>query len=74
MTHLIAGVIALVLGLAGMIAWWDAFGEFLRGFAPIALVLVGLTAIGAHIKNHSSTTEFDESDETHQAPLPDREG
>ncbi len=73
MTHLIAGVIALVLGLAGMIAWWDAFGEFLRGFAPIALVLVGLTAIGAHLKNHSGETGFDDSHEAPEPPEPDQQ-
>ena len=47
MIHLIVGLITLILGAWGMIAWWEAFGEVLRGLVPIALVLFGLAAIGA---------------------------
>jgi len=50
MAHIIGGVIATVLGILGMIGWWDNFGDFLRGFIPLALLIAGATAIGAGIR------------------------
>ena len=47
MRHLIVGLSLLALGAWGMIAWWDDFGELLRGVIPFLLILVGLAAIGA---------------------------
>ncbi|MBU1923981.1 MAG: hypothetical protein KJ710_07000 [Candidatus Omnitrophica bacterium] len=50
MAHIIGGVIALILGAMGIIGWWDNFGEFLRGFIPLALLIGGLVAIGIGLK------------------------
>ncbi len=47
MMHLIAGLIVLVLGASGIVAWWGDFGAVLRGLIPLLLVLLGLAAIGA---------------------------
>ena len=47
MTNLVIGLICLVLGAWGLVAWWDEFGDVLRGFVPLLLVLLGLAAIGA---------------------------
>jgi len=47
MTNLIVGLCCLALGAWGVTAWWDEFGELLRGLVPIVLILLGLAAIGA---------------------------
>ena len=45
MAHVIAGAVAAVLGIMGIVGWWDNFGDFLRGFIPLALLIGGLVAI-----------------------------
>ena len=45
MPHIIGGITAVVLGVAGVIHWWDNFGDFLRGFIPLVLLVGGITAI-----------------------------
>jgi hypothetical protein len=46
MSHLIGGAIAVVLGIMGIIGWWDNFGDFLRGAIPLILLIAGLAAVG----------------------------
>ena len=55
MTNLIVGLILLVLGAWGVAAWWDEFGEILRGMIPIVLILLGLAAIGAGMKSKAAS-------------------
>ncbi|MBF0217233.1 MAG: hypothetical protein HQL30_09610 [Candidatus Omnitrophica bacterium] len=50
MAHVIGGGIAAVLGLMGIIGWWDNFGDFLRGFLPLALLIGGLIAVNTGLK------------------------
>lgn len=50
MAHVIGGAIAAILGLVGIIGWWDNFGDFLRGSLPLALLIGGLIAVGAGLK------------------------
>jgi hypothetical protein len=57
MIHLIAGLIVLVVGAWGVIAWWDEFGAVLRGFLPAWLVLVGLAAIAAGLQKTMNNAE-----------------
>jgi len=45
MTHVIGGAIAIVLGIMGIIGWWDNFGDFLRGCVPLVLLIGGLVAV-----------------------------
>ena len=45
MQVLIGGVVAAVLGLVGLVAWWGEFMEILMGGIPIALLLGGALAI-----------------------------
>ena len=45
MQVLIGGVVAAVLGLVGLIAWWKQFLLILMGGIPIALLLGGALAI-----------------------------
>ncbi len=45
MTALIGGVIAVVLGLIGIIGWWSEFIDLLQGAVPILLLLGGALAV-----------------------------
>lgn len=71
MTHFVVGLIALALGVCGIVCWWDEFGEFLRGFVPVVLILVGLAAIGSGAREQAGEQEFDESDEAAPEPEPE---
>ncbi|MBF0484532.1 MAG: hypothetical protein HQL25_07500 [Candidatus Omnitrophica bacterium] len=50
MAHVIGGAIAVVLGVTGIIGWWDNFGDFLRGGIPLALFIGGLIAVNTGLK------------------------
>ncbi|MBF0618646.1 MAG: hypothetical protein HQL19_00600 [Candidatus Omnitrophica bacterium] len=50
MAHIIGGAVAAVLGLVGIIGWWDNFGDFLRGALPLAILVGGLIAINTGLK------------------------
>ncbi len=50
MTHLISGLICVVLGLWGIFGWWDSFGMVLRGLIPLILLVGGLIATGVGIE------------------------
>ncbi len=56
MTHVIGGIIAVVLGLMGIVGWWDNFGEFLRGCIPLALLIGGLIAVGTGMELNKKKT------------------
>ncbi|MBF0386936.1 MAG: hypothetical protein HQL20_03675 [Candidatus Omnitrophica bacterium] len=50
MVHIIGGSIAAVLGIIGIIGWWDNFGDFLRGAMPLAIFIGGLVALNTGLK------------------------
>jgi hypothetical protein len=50
MAHIIGGIIAALLGILGIIGWWDNFGDFLRGSIPLILFIGGLVAISTGLK------------------------
>ncbi len=50
MAHIIGGIIAAILGIMGIIGWWDNFGDFLRGFIPLVLFVGGIIAISTGMK------------------------
>ncbi len=60
MRDLIVGLIFLSLGAWGIIAWWEDFGELLRGVIPLLLVLVGLAAIGAGFQRTMRDAEHED--------------
>jgi hypothetical protein len=62
MTNLIVGLILLALGAWGVTAWWDEFGEVLRGLIPIVLLLVGFAAIGTGMKSRATATPESEEE------------
>lgn len=45
MTLLIGGAVAAVLGLFGLIFWWDAFFMLIKGGLPVVLFLGGILAV-----------------------------
>ena len=45
MSLLIAGAVSAVLGLVGLMAWWQDFFIILKGGMPIALLFGGILAI-----------------------------
>ena len=45
MKHVIGGIVAICLGLWGMVSWWPSFGMVMRGLAPFGLLALGLLAI-----------------------------
>ncbi len=44
MVALVGGLAALLLGLIGLIAWWDEFIWLLKGCIPVVLLLGGALA------------------------------
>ena len=44
MTALLGGIVALVLGIIGIIFWWGPFIDILRGSIPLILLLGGALA------------------------------
>lgn len=73
MIHLIGGLVTLVLGVWGIIVWWNHFGELLRGLIPLLLVLVGLAAIGAGFRKAIGEAENEDLEEPN-ADTPVRPG
>jgi hypothetical protein len=45
MKHFVLGILLIVLGISGMVAWWENFGRVMRGLSPIILLSVGLVAL-----------------------------
>lgn len=46
---IIGGLVAIVLGVWGIMSWWTAFVEILKGIVPCILILGGLIAFFAGI-------------------------
>ena len=47
MSNIIGGLIAIVLGIWGLLVWWEDFGEIMRGFIPFALIVIGLLSLAS---------------------------
>ncbi len=45
MAVLLGGIAACMLGLVGLMVWWQAFFAILKGVVPVALVVGGVLAI-----------------------------
>ena len=67
MTNLIIGLVCLALGAWGLVAWWEDFGQALRGVIPLLLVLLGLAAIGAGLSRKTCRPAEDEPLDPKQA-------
>ena len=49
MINVIAGLIAVVLGIWGLKVWWWSFSELLRGLIPLVLFIGGIVAVAAGV-------------------------
>ncbi|MBF0382321.1 MAG: hypothetical protein HQL69_14955 [Magnetococcales bacterium] len=62
MANIIFGLVSLALGLWGVSVWWWSVVEVLRGVVPVALILLGLVALGAGVTRmrdqNSSTNDL----------------
>ena len=47
MQNIIGGLIAIVVGAFGLIAWWSEFGIVLRGLVPFAFIILGVLWIAS---------------------------
>jgi predicted nuclease with TOPRIM domain len=66
MTALVGGIVALVLGIIGIILWWSSFLTLLAGGVPLALVLGGALATYLGIEEYKDKLERSKMEE----PLP----
>lgn len=51
MASIIGGIVALGLGIWGLVSWWWDFVLVLRGAVPFVIVLGGIVAITAGISS-----------------------
>ncbi|MBP1715370.1 MAG: uncharacterized protein H6Q42_3573 [Deltaproteobacteria bacterium] len=71
MKILLGGIVALVLGVIGLIIWFFDFLMILKGMIPIALILGGALAIYLGIEDIKTSASSEE--ETPPAPTPEKE-
>ncbi|MBF0199251.1 MAG: hypothetical protein HQL32_16165 [Planctomycetes bacterium] len=50
MVHIVGGSIAALLGILGIIQWWNNFGDVLRGSIPLLLLVGGFVAVSAGLQ------------------------
>ena len=56
MVSIVGGGVATILGLLGLIFWWDSFIAILRGGIPIILLLGGIISLVAGISEIKETS------------------
>ncbi len=56
MKILLGGIVALILGFVGLVAWWSEFFRVLKGVIPIILVLGGALAVYLGIEDIKTTS------------------
>ncbi len=56
MKILLGGIVALIIGVIGLIGWWSDFLQVLRGMIPIMLVLGGALAVYLGIEDIKTTS------------------
>ncbi|MEW6266546.1 MAG: hypothetical protein AB1641_26040 [Thermodesulfobacteriota bacterium] len=61
MVTLVGGIIALILGLLGLVYWWDQFVIVLRAGIPLVLILGGALATYLGIEEWKDSQALSES-------------
>lgn len=57
MFHIVGGSIAALLGILGIIQWWNNFGGVLRGSIPLLLLIGGFVAVSFGLQLKKDPTE-----------------
>lgn len=62
MKNTIGAGVTVILGLLGLIFWWDSFATVLKGGIPILLVVIGIISLVAGINEvkEASKTKTEE--------------
>jgi hypothetical protein len=63
MKILLGGIVALIIGVVGLVFWWFEFLRVLKGVLPIIFVLGGALAIYLGIEDIKTTTASPASEE-----------
>jgi len=69
MKILVGGIVALILGVAGLILWWADFLQVLKGAIPILLLIGGVLGIYLGIED-VKTLSSSKKEETEKKPAP----
>ena len=56
MKILLGGIVALIIGVVGLVFWWFEFLRILKGVVPIIFVLGGALAIYLGIEDIKTTS------------------
>ncbi len=59
MKHIIFGLVAVLMGIWGIIVWWDPFGAVMRGLVPFLLLMFGIIAILAGLQVQQASEKED---------------
>lgn len=62
MKILLGGIVAVIIGVIGLIAWWSPFLLILQGAIPIILVLGGALAIYLGIEDIKTSAPIKEEE------------
>jgi len=57
----IGGVIAILIGIMGLVSWWCQFVDLLKGILPILLILCGVIALIFGISEMKAQSTLPES-------------
>jgi hypothetical protein len=69
MKILVGGIVAVILGVVGLIVWWPEFWKVLKGIIPILLVIGGALGIYLGIED-VKTSSPSKKEETEKKPAP----
>lgn len=56
-TSIIGGGIAIIIGILGLMNWWDSFAVIVKGALPLVLLLGGIISLAAGISDIKKTTK-----------------
>jgi CDP-diglyceride synthetase len=68
MEILVGGIVAMILGVVGLIVWWPEFWQVLKGTIPILLIIGGVLGIYLGIGDVITSSKKEESQKK-PAPL-----
>ena len=69
MKILVGGIVAVILGVVGLIVWCPEFWQILKGSIPIILVIGGVLGIYLGIED-VKTSSSSKKEETEKKPAP----